>query len=285
MRYFILIIVTITTCFLHANESLGKNLFAVHATDQFPINGFLYAGYGSPDTIPEGTPNVRRTLHFSIGELVRPIGTGEEQWMTWEDKLYAIVVPLESLFPQLVNLNCYDTFILGDLRLNEEMFVVAPRGTIANGKYNLYEYDPGTSLREAIDHVIASQNGWKVTMTAENEDEQYAPALVDGININTFEFFSPLLEQMPYLSLGLRWEPFHGEAWRFVELEMMTMALVYYPEHFQNRDELEEHILVLEETYLNAPQFSEISKETLLEIIKLVKQLQSKYTDYFSNIK
>lgn len=109
MRYILLIIFSIFSCFLQADESLGKLLFAVHATDHFPKDGILHAGYGVHEEIPEWVPNVRCTLHFSLGELVRPVGTGEEQWMTWENKLFAIVVPLENLFPQLINLNCYVT--------------------------------------------------------------------------------------------------------------------------------------------------------------------------------
>jgi hypothetical protein len=274
MRYFLIIIFSVSSFFLNAEESLGKLLFAVHATDQLPINGMLYAGYGIPEEIPEGIPNIRRTLHFAIGEVVRPIGTGEDEWMTWENKPYAIVVPLENLYPQLINLNCYDTFILGDLTLTHEMFIVAPRGTVLSGPDLLFEYDTTETLREAVDTLIASQGGWKVTMSAENLDENYAPAFVDGININTYEFFTNILDQLPYLSLGIRWEPLHGEAWRFANLEMRIMGLALQPEYFQNWDEVNEHLAVFGEIYLNAPLFSEKSKATLREIIKLIDEMK-----------
>lgn len=278
MRYFLLIVFSISSCFLHANESLGKLLFAVHATDDFPSDGILHAGYGNPETLPEWVPNVQHTLHFSIGELVRPVGTGEEQWMTWENKLYAIVVPLENLFPQLINLNCYDTFTLGDLYLSQEMFIVAPKGTSAEGPYRLFEYDSSTTLRDAVDALIASQGGLKVTMTDENLDEEYAPAMVDSININTFDFFADFLVKMPYLSLGLRWEPLHGEAWRFADVEMKVMNLAITPGPYDDSikiwNKIDKHLRILKEIYLNAPQLSEISKEALNEMIKAVDQMK-----------
>lgn len=274
MRYLLIIIICLTSNFGFAEEPFNRVLFAVHATDQFPKDGVLYGGYGNPDEIPAGIPNIRRTVHFSIGELVRPIGVGEDEWMTWENKSNAVVVPLESLYPQLINLNCYDTFILGDLALSPEMFLVAPKGTAAKGNFTVFEYEPETSLREAVDELIASQGGWKVTMSAENIDEEYAPALVDGVNINTYDFFSPLLEKIPYLSLGVRWEALHGEAWRFAQLELLMMSLAHSPEHFHFWDEVDEHVITLKNAYERAPQLSQTSKATLREMFSLVNKLK-----------
>lgn len=260
MRH-ILFIFLIIPCLLAGHDRPEKHLFAVHATDVFPEDGILHAGYGKPDEIPAGFPNVRCTVHFSIGELVRPVG----DWMSWEDKTYAIVTPLKVLLPQLVNLNCYDTFILGDLDLTEDMFLVAPRGTAATGSFKLFEYDSRTTLREAVDACIASQGGWKVTMTGENIDEEYAPAFVGENNINTHEFFAPFLIEIPHLSLGCRWDSLHGEAWRLANLEMMLVSLFKNPESFTSDDweELNEHRSVIEKTYLHAPRLSRKSKKML----------------------
>lgn len=242
--------------FIAASESIGENLFAVHATDVLPEEGILYAGYGKPGTLPEDIPNVRCTVHFSLGELVRPLG----DWMTWENKKYAIVVPLKNLYPQLVNLNCYDTFILGDLELTKEMYLVAPEGTPSIGECSIFEYNSDTSLREAVDQLIATLGGWKVTMSDDNLDEEYAPAYVNGTNINTQEFFASFLEMIPHLSLGVRWDPLHGEAWRLANLEMLLFS-----KSPMNKDEIKEHRSALKRVYLKAPALSSKSKQMLKE--------------------
>lgn len=113
--------------------------------------------------------------------------------------------------------------------------------------------------------MIFSLGGWKVNMNDENLDEEYETAIVEGVNINTYEFFAPLLESIPHLSLGLRWEPLHGEAWRFADLEMLLAQLTLHPETFQNWKDLDEHRSILESTYLNAPQLSQKSKDMLKE--------------------
>lgn len=243
--------------FLAASESVGENLFAVHATDTLPEEGILYAGYGKPETLPTDIPNVRCTLHFSLGELVRPLG----DWMTWENKKYAVVVPLKNLYPQLVNLNCYDTFILGDLELTQEMYLVAPAGTSSIGGCSLFEYDSETTLREAIDKLIATLGGWKVTMSEENLDEEYAPAYVNGTNINTPEFFATFIEMIPHLSLGVRWDPLHGEAWRLANLEMLLLS----PASKIVKEEIKEHRTFLKNAYMKAPALSQKSKQMLKE--------------------
>ncbi len=258
--YKILLILLLFPCFLWANENLGEHLFAVHATNVLPEDGVLHAGYGKPEDIPEGIPDIRCTVHFSIGELVRPVG---KDWMNWEEHLYAIVTPLKSLYPQLVNLNCYDSFILGDLDLTQEMFVVVPKGTMLDGPFSIYEYDSRSSLREAVDALIGSLGGWKVTMLGYKDESKYRKATVDGRNINTHKFFTPFLEKLPHLSLGLRWYPLHGEAWRFADWEMLAMSLAHAPEHFSSYAEFEEHESIIEKTYLNAPTLAEKSKEII----------------------
>lgn len=98
-------------------EELCEKLFAVHATNKLPAEGILYAGFGGARFTHEvGNhlyPNVRWTVHFALGELVRPVG---DDWMNWENSPYAVVTPLKSLMPQLININCYDTFVLGNFK-------------------------------------------------------------------------------------------------------------------------------------------------------------------------
>lgn len=248
---------------------IKDQLFAVHATDELPVDGVLHAGYGRDVT--GDLAKLRVTVHFSLGELVRPIG----KWMSWEKKTYAVVTPLKAILPQLVNLNCYDSFILGDLTLTDEMFLVAPRGT-AMGSCVVWEYDPEiVTLRQAIDACIAAQGGWKVTMSSKNKNETYMPAYVDGKDINTHQFFGPLLEERPYLSLGLRWEPLHGEAWHFAPLEMRLFGVIKQPEHVQEDtwEEIEEHRAAIENAYRNA-DFADISKESIKNLLDLIQSLK-----------
>jgi len=248
---------------------IKQQLFAVHATDELPNDGILHAGYGRDS--PGHLVGVRTTVHFSLGELVRPIG----KWKSWEDKKYALVTPLKTLLPQLVNLNCYDSFIVGDLELTDEVFVVVPVGEFSLSPCRMYEYDATVmTLRQAVDQLIASQNGSKVTMSDSNLDEGYFSAYVDGENINTHNFFSPLFQEFPYLSLGVRWEEMHGEAWRFAALEMCLLQVLEHPEHVQDYTwrQIEEHIAVIKRVYLDDPAFSSRSKEALVQLVELCQQ-------------
>ena len=255
--YKIAFLIVLLPSFLFSDELLTEHLFAVHATHVLPDDGILHAGYGKPEEYAEGIPDIRCTVHFSIGELVRPVG---KDWMSWENKPYAVVTPLRCLYPQLVNLNCYDSFILGDLDLTEEMFIVAPKNTCVNSRCTLFEYEAPCTLREAVDALIASQGGWKVTMIGYKYDDKYRKATVDGVNINTHEFFAPLLSILPHLSLGLRWDSYHGEAWRFARWEMCAMELIHNPESESSWKELEEHKSQIANTYLNAHNLAEKSK-------------------------
>ncbi len=249
---------------------IKDELFAVHATNDLPDDGELRAGYGK--NTEEKWQEIRTTVHFSLGELVRPIGN----WMSWEEKKYAIVAPLKTLLPQLININCYDSFILGDLTLTEEMFLVAPEGEEIVGPCRVWYYDRRScSLRDAIDQLIASEGGFKISMSDQNIDEGYFPAYVNGSDVNTYEFFSPLLAELPHLSLGVRWEPFHGEGWRFAPLEMALMRSIGYPDLPQDQGEMENHLEVLEKTYLGAKHLSEKSKVAVRNLIKLCKQTMS----------
>lgn len=241
-------------------DDMRDKLYAVHATDELPV-GVLKAGYGKDEGELAG---VRTTVHFAIGELVRPVG----KWMSWEKKKYAVVAPLRALLPQLVNLNCYDSFIVGDLEITDEMIVVAPVGTVGN---KVWVYDAETvTLREAVDQAIASLGGWKVTMSGKNKHEQYLPAYVDGKDINTFEFFSQLLEELPHLSLGLRWDPHHGEAWRLAWLEMELVSVHKEPhlDHTDTWQSINEKKEVIRKTYLDST-LCEKSKLALLRLLDL----------------
>ncbi len=217
----------------YSSEVLEQKLIAVHATDYPPLGGLLKAGHGGVESFNNKIePQVldllnqsRATIHFSLGELVRPVG----DWMSWEENKFAVVVPLKDLMPQLININCYDTFILGDFKLTSTTILVAPEGEIQSNQegFILYEYNPSvSSLRESVDHAIQILNGWSIHMLDDEDEDILREALFEGENINTKSFFAPLLEGKPYLSVGLRFEEGEGEHYRLSNIEIGILSLV-----------------------------------------------------------
>lgn len=198
-------------------KTLGQRLFAVHATQYLPVDNAIQARLAGMELVqPEF--DFRCTVHFALGELVRPV----EGVMSWEEFPFAVVTPLVELLPQLINLNCYDSFILADYRIGSAATFVLPIGYTENipTACSLYYYDPlHCSLRQAVDEVIAAKGGWAVRMSEEDREDELREAWHNGVNINTPEFFAPLLKNRPYLSIGCRFDPLDGEAYRFGQLE------------------------------------------------------------------
>lgn len=158
---------------------------------------------------------------------MRPIG----DWKSWEECKFAVVVRLKDLMPQLINLNCYDTFILGDFKLTPTSILITPKGEVQlnQSEYILYEYDPSaTSLREAVDDAIQQLDGWSIRMLDDEEEDILRDAIHEGQNINTKSFFSPLLTAKPYLSVGLRFDEEDGEHYRMFFNEMTTINVINY---------------------------------------------------------
>jgi hypothetical protein len=84
-----------------STEILLDKIYAVHATRCLPDPDYLRAGFSLDNVSPlEKTmmPKARQTLHFALGELVRPV----EGFMSWEDCRYAVITPLQVLLPQLI---------------------------------------------------------------------------------------------------------------------------------------------------------------------------------------
>ena len=209
-----------------------------------------------------------------------------DDWISWEDKKFAIVTPLYRLYPQLVNLNCYDTFILGNLQLDQQTILVAPEGTKAEGLcFPIFEYGADSSLREAVDQLISSHGGWSVTMSDKDLEDIYPPAIVGQDNINTPEVFQPILDALPHLSLGLRFYPYHGEAWRFAKIEVLLNSLyqisaedVYPNKAYQDNfldlyTQLMDNCKILAKTYLKAPSLDNSCKTVLSEQLMIVEQV------------
>lgn len=95
------------------NLELG-DLIAVHLTDTFPEDGILRTRFSYDPSI------IRDTIHFSINGSV-----GSHMYGNWDNKRYAILVPLERIKDRIVNYNPVDTFILGDLELSESSWILS----------------------------------------------------------------------------------------------------------------------------------------------------------------
>jgi|GEM_PF-2925818 len=230
-RLFLLVLISFNL-FAHSKEVLQEKLFAVHATEILPADGILRSGFGDlrhklkddQEHLHDLIQKTRQTIHFSLGELVRPVGN----WENWEGAKYAIIVPVKDLMGQLINLNCADCFVLGDFELEKRTILVAPKGTKVNGNlYELFEYE-GRSLREMVDFVIAKKGGWKVRMTTGIDEDVLKKAICKGKNINTKAFFKPLLDGIPYLSVGLRFDPLDGDNYRLSEIEASIISVLCY---------------------------------------------------------
>lgn len=186
-------------------DELEAKLFAVHATRILPEKDVLRAGFGGKEALLHVLPLTlvpeRCTVHFALGELVRPLNDA----ISWEDCPYAVVIPLADLTPQLINLNCYDTFVIGDVALSERATLVIPIDQAITPYAKIFTYDPATTtLRQAVDSVIAEQQGFAIRMSADDGGEMQ-PALLDGQNVNTADFFAPLVQRYPYVVVGNRY--------------------------------------------------------------------------------
>ena len=205
-------------------DQLLDQVYAVHATHALPDQAYLRAGFATDELTPVQKafyPHIRKTVHFSLGELVRPV----EGFKSWESCPYAVVTPLRSLLPQLINLNCYDTFILGDLKLTPETYLVIPVTMACKSQATLVTYDPSQkTLRQTVDELIASRGGWHIVMDERDIEDALHEAYLEGRNINTREFFAPIQEGRPWLAVGLRFDPLEGEHYRLSQMERKLVA-------------------------------------------------------------
>lgn len=231
----------ISTWAEHTASEIGQKLYAVHATNILPKEDHVIrAGFRrKPFLDPVAAtlfPDIRDTVHFALGEVVRAIKVGDKVY-DWESSPYAIITPLEHLFPQLININTYDTFTLGSVAIDQENFTVIVPDTEVNAlpakhKYEVLTYDPRVmKIREAVDHVLHDKQGWAVRMTADHTEDQLSPGFLNDteIDINNAEFFSPLKEIFPHISIvGLRWDAFEGQGYQFGVMELKLIPLVKY---------------------------------------------------------
>lgn len=217
-------------------EEISEKLYAVHGTNVLPLAGQIRAGLRQkPFTDPLALnlyPDLRDTVHFALGSLVCPIKTKEGAVYSWEDVRYAIVTPLKSLLPQLININCYDTFTLGSVQCDPCRFtLICPKDEVlAQSFVSIYRYDPTVKkVRQAVEDFFKEKSCLCTSMTHDHTEDQLSHAFCEEKNINCSEFFAPLKKEYPYISIvGLRWDQHEGEGYLFGQIELKTFPIVKY---------------------------------------------------------
>lgn len=208
-------------------EELESKVFAVHATDIFPVNGVMKAGavFHGPELQGE-PPSFRPTLHWSLGEVSQP-----HHNYRWDSKHYAVVTPIKELEPSLVNVSPSDTFTLGDYELTDKSIVVVPKGTDVPALPNniaVVEYEAEVGLRKAIAKVIQEKGGWDIRMKPGGIYFD-SVAEIDGTEINSSQFFKSLLHRLPDVSYGTNSRSELGEAYRFGVIDNVMQQLILLP--------------------------------------------------------
>ncbi|GEM_PF-3565752 len=123
-----------------------EDLVAVHMTNYFPHNGVIRSR-----NLVMPSDSLRNSVHFSMNHPVQGHNDGN-----WDNKSYAVFVPLDKLVHEegnlLWNFNVIDTYFIGDVTL--------PKGTILVNSTPLQPTDE--QLREMIEkgirYAIGSRN-------------------------------------------------------------------------------------------------------------------------------
>ncbi len=203
-----------------------EKLYAVHATNYFP-KGEIKLDY---ENVKFGSDLL---VHWSLGELVQPHAGG-----SWEETDFAVITALKNLEPQLVNVNAYDTTTFGNFAITRDTLVLVPESFFQANKA-LYEthipfgyiYDDKVPLREAVKTVIRDPKlkGWPITMKP-GANSLYDPAMMASININTYEFFRPLLKTSPHVSFGDDIESITGNAYCYGAIDQILINVFVSPQ-------------------------------------------------------
>ena len=169
-------------------RTLGRKIFAVHATSFLPRDGVLRAGDRSAVQ-----PAFQPTIHFALGKLVQDYGRARKR-TAWRLRRYALITPLATLERQLVNVMPHDAFIVGDLRMPRDALLLMPADDPAPAPrgVRVVRYDARTeTLRRAVARIIAEQGGW--TFTARGPGLPSDPLRWEGRDVNDRRFFAPYL--------------------------------------------------------------------------------------------
>lgn len=176
-----------------SKEELLEHIPAIHVMSELPTNDELEVGALTARKQNKETPSFRITNHFSLGDMVPEHRNG---WTSWEKKKYALVLPLKALYEsgRLLNISTYDTYLLGNLKLSSATILVLPQGEQPpSSATEIFYYDPNTTtIRQAIQQVLEKHQMWQFKMT--DTTSSTAPAYWHGLNVNTPDFFRPLMD-------------------------------------------------------------------------------------------
>ena len=100
-------------------DQLKKSIWAVHAARVLPKQGILSPYIANVNGSPEEIAGISNTIHFALGELVRPHGKN-----SWENHSIAVLTPLSGIINQTVNIFAHDTFINGPWKIAEEAIIL-----------------------------------------------------------------------------------------------------------------------------------------------------------------
>lgn len=193
-------------CLRPTAHELKERLWAIHVSDYLWPDAVMTPVQKTLGTMDLNPSLSSLTIHFSLGEMVRPHGLS----YNWKYRDFAILTPLAEIMPQLAGIYPYDSFIHGAWKITSKAILVIPKGTIVPEIYSklgldIVAYDPEkASLRTTIKTLILSRNGVFLKMSR-NLTIPGAPAYLYGnkqINVNNPEFFDELFEENKNLSFG-----------------------------------------------------------------------------------
>jgi hypothetical protein len=211
-----------------ANE-IRERLWAVHATSVIPqdseLKVFNSIMNDKPLVFRKEEVGVSRTLHFAIGELVRPHGKTQ----TWDYVPFAILVPFGVLLDtaKVINIFTYDTMVLGNWKIPVSAILIVPEEMVqvatANYPFKIVTYPTAhMTLREAVSREILQQKGIQVSMT-NRVCGLGARAFIDGeININSMSFFNSIFTANSDLSFGDASHSLRGRAESLGHIRLIT---------------------------------------------------------------
>ncbi len=215
-----------------AKTLIEKKVLAVSVLREIPNSNVIepnYLDFEHFDKPYELPTKVKFGTNFALGEMVRSHSAG-----SWENRTVAIVKPLGEL-NGLININPYDTLVLGNILLTPNTTLIVPKGTqvrSVEGGYKVFEYDPQEmNLRTAVDRVIEAENGWSIRMK-ENVNEQVdAEFEIGGQTYKTSSFFKEFLSDKPHVSIGNELISLNGHSFRF---GIISQVLVRYLNSFSS---------------------------------------------------
>lgn len=204
--------------------SLISHCIAVHATDILPKNGVMVPGSLQYLKNKEGIleefsrETYRQTLHWSLNQIAP-----QHEGGNWSQRKMAILTPLNTLSAQLVNIAPLDTFVLGEVKMDERFTLVAEDSIDTSTlpeEVNVVRFNPQTeTLLQAVASQVQRLGGAAFTA---RESEPDIVSVVDCASCNapvTYDHFHSLFDQYPRISYGDHMRSVRGEAWRFGQLE------------------------------------------------------------------